>query len=132
MKTIFITGASSGLGKAVAKLFARQSWHVIATMRNPEKEQELSLLQNVKLIQLDVTNSNQIDKVVEEVTSTTMIDVVFNNAGYALTGALESFSEERIIKQINTNLLGVILVTQAFIMPFIVKIANYLNSQLRQ
>ncbi len=60
MKTIFITGASSGLGKATAKLFHNQGWNVIATMRNPEKETELSGLKNVTLLPLDVTNYDQI------------------------------------------------------------------------
>ncbi|WP_317040711.1 SDR family NAD(P)-dependent oxidoreductase [Chryseobacterium artocarpi] len=46
MKTIFITGASSGLGKATAKLFHSKGWNVIATMRTPEKETELSSLEN--------------------------------------------------------------------------------------
>jgi NAD(P)-dependent dehydrogenase (short-subunit alcohol dehydrogenase family) len=56
MKTIFITGASTGLGKATAKLFAAQGWHVIATMRHPEQEKELTQVPNVQLLPLDVTN----------------------------------------------------------------------------
>jgi NADP-dependent 3-hydroxy acid dehydrogenase YdfG len=59
-KTIFITGASSGIGKATAKLFAAKGWNVIATMRKPENETELNLLDNVKLLPLDVTNVEQI------------------------------------------------------------------------
>lgn len=51
-KTIFITGASSGLGKATAKLFQEKGWNVIATMRNPEKESELSSLENVTMFDL--------------------------------------------------------------------------------
>lgn len=54
-KTIFITGASSGLGKATAKLFQSKGWSVIATMRNPEKENELKELPNITLRKLDVT-----------------------------------------------------------------------------
>jgi NAD(P)-dependent dehydrogenase (short-subunit alcohol dehydrogenase family) len=118
MTTIFITGASSGLGKAAATLFAKKGWKVLATMRNPTKEQELSTTKNISLIALDVTNASQITNVVEDVTKTNNIDVVFNNAGYALTGALESFSEDKIIKQLNTNLLGAILVTRAFVPYF--------------
>src|SRR4051794_15520955 len=60
MKTIFITGASTGLGKATAKLFASKGWNVIATMRRPENEKELNALSNITLLPLDVTNAEQI------------------------------------------------------------------------
>ena len=118
MKTIFITGTSSGLGKATVKLFSANNWNVIATMRDPAKETELSNLPNVTLLQLDVSNPRQIKAVADEVVSNGTADVVFNNAGYALTGPLESYSEEQIIRQINTNQLGAILVTKAFVPHF--------------
>lgn len=117
-KTIFITGASSGLGKASAKLFQSKGWNVIATMRNPAAETELNTLENVTLLPLDVTNPEQIQNTVAEATGKYDIDVVFNNAGYGLVGALEAFSDEQIVRQINTNLLGVIRVTQAFVPYF--------------
>jgi NAD(P)-dependent dehydrogenase (short-subunit alcohol dehydrogenase family) len=117
-KTIFITGASTGMGKATAKLFQSNGWNVIATMRNPEKETELNQLDNVTLLRLDVTNLEQISDAVEKAVSIHPIDVVFNNAGYGLMGALEAMSDEQILKEINTNLLGVIRVTQAFIPHF--------------
>lgn len=113
-KTIFITGASSGLGKATAKLFQSKGWRVIATMRNPEKETELSNLENVTLLPLDVTNPSQISKTVEEALTTFDIDVVLNNAGYGLIGPLESLSDEQINTQIQTNLFGIIRVSKAF------------------
>jgi NAD(P)-dependent dehydrogenase (short-subunit alcohol dehydrogenase family) len=118
MKTIFITGASSGLGKATAKLFSAKGWNVIATMRTPAKETELGNLPNVTLVELDVSNSEQIHKVVSQITSKTGVDVVLNNAGYALTGPLEASTDEQIIKQIITNELGAILVTKGFIRHF--------------
>jgi NAD(P)-dependent dehydrogenase (short-subunit alcohol dehydrogenase family) len=117
-KTIFITGASAGLGKATAKLFQSKGWNVIATMRNPEKETELNDLENVTVLALDVTNLDQIKEVVAKVTSSHTIDVVFNNAGYGLMGAMEGLQDDQIVKQINTNLLGVLRVTQAFIPHF--------------
>ncbi len=118
-KTIFITGASAGLGKATAKLFQSRGWTVIATMRNPEKETELTQLENVTLLPLDITNLAQIKTTVAKAISLHNIDVVFNNAGYGLMGAMEAFSDEQILKQINTNLLlGVLRVTQAFIPYF--------------
>jgi NAD(P)-dependent dehydrogenase (short-subunit alcohol dehydrogenase family) len=118
MKTIFITGTSSGLGKAAAKLFSAKGWNVIATMRTPAKELELGRLANISVLELDVANSAQIHEVVREVTSKASVDVVLNNAGYALTGPLEMSTDEQVITQINTNELGAILVTKAFIPHF--------------
>jgi len=117
-QTIFITGASSGLGKATAKLFQSKGWQVIATMRNPEKETELTQLKNVILLKLDVTNPQQIQETVDKVTAAYAVDVVLNNAGYGLVGALEAVSDAQITRQIDTNLLGVIRVTKAFIPYF--------------
>ncbi|MGO4291742.1 SDR family oxidoreductase [Chitinophaga sp. RAB17] len=117
MKTIFITGASTGLGKATAKLFQEKGWAVIATMRNPEKETELSQLKNVTLLPLDVTNPEQISTTVQQAIQQG-VDVVFNNAGYGLVGAMEAINDEQLVKQLNTNLLGVLRVTQAFIPYF--------------
>lgn len=80
-KTIFITGASAGLGKATALLFQSKGWNVIATMRNPEKETELSQLDNITLLSLDVTNPEQIKTTVAKAIALHTVDVVFNNAG---------------------------------------------------
>ncbi|MBV8326603.1 SDR family oxidoreductase [Chryseobacterium sp.] len=118
MKTIFITGASTGLGKAAALLFQNKGWRVIATMRNPETATELLALENVSVLPLDVTNPEQIQTAVEKSLELGEIDVVFNNAGYGLLGPLEALTDEQIVRQINTNLLGVIRVTQAFIPYF--------------
>ena len=75
MKTIFITGASAGLGKATARLFQSKGWHVIATMRNPSKETALTQLPNVTVLPLDVTNVEQINNTVKMVTAQQRIDV---------------------------------------------------------
>jgi len=117
-KTIFITGASAGIGKATAKLFAARGWSVIATMRKPENEKELNLLSNVTLLPLDVTNLDQIKETTQRALATGDIDVVFNNAGYGLFGALEAITDEQIVAQLETNFLGVVRVTQAFIPYF--------------
>jgi NAD(P)-dependent dehydrogenase (short-subunit alcohol dehydrogenase family) len=114
-KTIFITGASSGLGKAAARLFQSKGWNVIATMRSPEKESELNQLENVTLLPLDVTNNTQVKQVIGEVTDHGHVDVVLNNAGYGLIGPLEALSDEQIGQQINTNLFGVINITKALV-----------------
>ena len=115
MPTIFITGASSGLGKATAQLFAARGWQVVATMRHPERETELRHLANVHLLPLDVTDPAQITETVQRAVALSHVDVVFNNAGYGLIGALEALSDEQITQLVNTNLLGVIRVTKAFL-----------------
>jgi short-subunit dehydrogenase len=117
-KTIFITGASAGLGKVTAKLFQQKGWNVIATMRNPERETELNALEHVTLLRLDVTNPEQISEIVAEVLKNQDVDVVLNNAGYGLIGPLEAFTDEQVSTQIHTNLCGVINVSRAFIPYF--------------
>lgn len=113
-KTIFITGASSGLGKTAAKLFHSKGWNVIATMRNPERETELRQFENIKLFRLDVSEKDEIENMISELLENYTIDVVLNNAGYGLIGPLEAFSDEQMQKQIDTNVMGVIRVTKAF------------------
>lgn len=117
-KTIFITGASSGIGKATAKLFVAKGWKVIATMRKPENEKELNQLENVVLLPLDVSNLTQIKDTTKKALALGKIDVVFNNAGYVLLGALEAMTDEQLVAQMDINFLGVVRVTQAFIPAF--------------
>ena len=115
-QTIFITGASSGIGKVTAKLFHQNGWNVVATMRNPEKEEELTQLANVLVTRLDVTDQTSItDSIVAGIEKFGGIDVLLNNAGYGAYGPLEVFSEESIHRQFNTNVLGLLAVTKAVI-----------------
>ncbi|MBE9462806.1 SDR family oxidoreductase [Dyadobacter subterraneus] len=118
MKTIFITGTSSGLGSAAVRLFHSKGWKVIATMRNIEKGTIFSDLEHVEVLALDITDPEQIKSTVAKALSLGDIDVVLNNAAYGAIGPLESVSEEQLVKQIETNLLGAIRVTQAFIPTF--------------
>jgi NAD(P)-dependent dehydrogenase (short-subunit alcohol dehydrogenase family) len=117
-KAIVITGSSSGLGRATAKLFAAKEWRVIASMRNPDKEKELAKTSGVTLMALDITEPQQIERVVQEVLGSGGVDVVFNNAGYGLAGALEGLTDEQILRMVNTNMLGAIRTTKAFIPYF--------------
>jgi short-subunit dehydrogenase len=117
-KTIFITGASSGLGKSSVRLFQSKGWNVIASMRNPEKEMELTQLRNVKVLRLDVTESSQLSDTIGKLLQESDVDIVLNNAGYGLIGPLEAFTEEQIHTQIQTNLFGVINVSRAFLPHF--------------
>lgn len=117
-KTIFITGASSGLGRATAKLFASKGWKVIASMRDLKKEKELANISGIELMALDVTDPHQIESVAEQVVASGGVDVVFNNAGYGLACALEGLTDDQIVRLVNTNMLGTIRTTKAFIPHF--------------
>jgi NAD(P)-dependent dehydrogenase (short-subunit alcohol dehydrogenase family) len=117
-KTIFITGASSGLGRATAKLFAAKGWRVIATMRNPEAESELNKLSSVVLMRLGITDPEEIVRVAQLALAAGDVDVVFNNAGYGLAGPLEGLTDEQILRIVDTNMLGTIRTTKAFVPHF--------------
>lgn len=117
-KTIFITGASSGLGKATAKLFASNGWTVIAAMRTPEKETELSQISNIHLLQLDISNAKQVAGIAAVAEAVSPVDVLFNNAAYGLMGPFEGSTDEQLTQQVNTNFLGTMLVTKAFLPCF--------------
>src|SRR5579859_3329900 len=114
-QTVFITGASTGLGRAAAILFARKGWNVFATMRTPEKETELAKVEGVTLLRLDVTKPDQIAGAARTALAAGPVDVLFNNAGYGLVGPFESNSDTQLTDQIDTNLLGVLRITQAFV-----------------
>lgn len=118
MNTIFITGTSSGIGKATAKLFAQKGWTVIATMRSPEKETELTKYENIHIYPLDITDQKQVKEICSEVIEKYDIDVLFNNAGYGMKCRFEDMEEETILKSMDTNILGFIRVTQQFIPYF--------------
>lgn len=117
--TILITGASSGIGKATAKLFQVKGWNVIATMRKPEGETELKALDNVLVTALDVLDPASIDNAIAEgIQKFGKIDVVVNNAGYGAFGPIEAFPRENIIRQFNTNVIGLLDVTRSVLPHF--------------
>jgi NAD(P)-dependent dehydrogenase (short-subunit alcohol dehydrogenase family) len=118
-KTIFITGASSGIGKAAAILFANHGWNVAATMRNPQHETELQQYPSIKVYALDVTQTDSVNQAVEQALADWQhIDVLLNNAGYGLAGPLETASEEKIMDQFNTNMFGVMRTIKALLPNF--------------
>ena len=118
-KTILITGASSGIGRATAKLFTEKGWNVAATMRSPEEEKELKELPNLKLYTLDVTKKEHLKNIISEVEKDfSSIDVLFNNAGYGAVGAFEKSSEEQVLHQFQVNVFGVMDLTREFIPYF--------------
>lgn len=114
MPTIFITGASSGIGKATAHYFQTKGWNVIATMRDTSSAADLATLENTFVTRLDVTDASSItDAVSAGIAKFGQIDVLLNNAGYGAYGALEAFSMDRIRRQFDTNVIGLLAVTKA-------------------
>jgi len=113
MPTILITGASSGIGRATALRFQSEGWNVIATMRDPAAS-DLSELDNVLVTRLDVTDAASIEAAVNAgIDRFGAIDVLLNNAGYGAYGPLEAFSTDRIRRQFDTNVIGLLEVTKA-------------------
>ena len=118
-QTILITGASSGIGKATAILFQSKGWNVIATMRNPENETELNTIDNVLVTRLDVLDLESIQQAVHSgIQKFGKIDALLNNAGYGAFGPVEAFSRDSIVRQFNTNVIGLLDVTRAVLPHF--------------
>ena len=117
-KTVFITGSSSGIGKATALYFAQKGWNVAATMRTPAKETELNKLPNVKLFRLDVLDPVSIQQALTDArTAFGGIDVLVNNAGYGAVGVFEAATPEQVQRQFDTNVFGVMNVIRE-ILPY--------------
>ena len=118
-KTILITGASSGIGRATAKYFQAKGWNVIATMRSPQNETDLSTLDNVLVTRLDVQDSASITAAVQEgIDRFGKIDVLLNNAGYGAYGVLEATPMEKIRRQFDVNVFGLLETTKALLPHF--------------
>lgn len=113
-QTVLITGASSGIGKASAELFADRGWGVVATMRNPDDGAEIAGRDNVLVTRLDLLDSESIEAAVATgLERFGTIDVLLNNAGYGAYGPLEATPMEVIRRQFDVNLFGLIEAIQA-------------------
>ncbi|MGB7149027.1 MAG: SDR family NAD(P)-dependent oxidoreductase, partial [Terriglobales bacterium] len=111
MKTILITGCSSGYGLESARYFLSRDWNVIATMRTP-REDALPRAQSLRILSLDVTDEKSIAAAIK---AAGPIDVLVNNAGIGVVGAFEATPLSHIRKVFETNTFGVMAMTQAVI-----------------
>lgn len=113
-QTVLITGASSGIGKAAANLFADRGWNVVATMRNPDDGADVAARDNVMLTRLDLLDSASIEAAVAAgLERFGAIDVLLNNAGYGAYGPLEATPMDVIRRQFDVNLFGLVETIQA-------------------
>jgi NAD(P)-dependent dehydrogenase (short-subunit alcohol dehydrogenase family) len=113
-----VTGSSSGIGFETSLALARNGFYTYATMRNLDKSKtilELARLEELPLevLRLNVTDDKSVKKAIEKIANEQeRIDVLVNNAGYALVGPFEELSIEEFKEQFETNVLGAIRVTQ--------------------
>src|SRR5438445_735070 len=118
-KTALITGASSGFGKAAAKLFGENGWNVVATMRRPEAERELVGLDDMLVTRLDVQDQTSIAEAIEAgIARFGRIDALINNAGFGLFGLFEATPRAKVREQFDVNVFGVMDVTRSILPHF--------------
>ena len=114
MKTVLITGCSSGYGLEIARHFHAQGWNVIATMRTPRHDL-LPRSERLRVLPLDVTREDSIAAALQAAGD---IDVLVNNAGIGLLGAFEATPMATAREVFDTNTFGVMAMTQAVIPQF--------------
>src|SRR5450830_885219 len=114
MKTVFITGCSSGFGLEIANYFLARDWHVVATMRTP-REDLLPRSDRLRVLALDVTDPESIRQALE---AAGPIDVMVNNAGIGMLGALEGISLSTVREIFETNTFGTMALIQAVLPQF--------------
>ncbi len=114
MKTVLITGCSSGYGLETARHFHAQGWNVIATMRTP-REDVLPRSERLRVLALDVTKPESIGAALE---ASGPIDVLVNNAGIGIVGAFEATPMATTREVFETNTFGVMAMTQAVLPGF--------------
>jgi NAD(P)-dependent dehydrogenase (short-subunit alcohol dehydrogenase family) len=114
MKTVLITGCSSGFGLETARYFLDRDWKVIATMRTP-REDVLPRSDRLHVLALDVTDPESVRKAVD---AAGPIDVLVNNAGIGVLSALEGISMETVREVFETNTFGTMAVIQAVLPQF--------------
>jgi NAD(P)-dependent dehydrogenase (short-subunit alcohol dehydrogenase family) len=114
MKTVLITGSSSGYGLETARHFHAQGWNVVATMRTPRQE-VLPRSNRLRVVALDITKPESIAAALE---ASGPIDVLVNNAGIGAMGAFEATPMSAARSVFETNTFGVMAMTQAVLPQF--------------
>lgn len=110
-KVVLITGASSGVGQATARLLSQKGYKVFGTSRNLSSAEPML---NVKMLALDVRDDDSVMACVKAVSGEVgHIDVLVNNAGYELAGALEELSLDEAKAQFETNFFGIVRMVKA-------------------
>jgi NADP-dependent 3-hydroxy acid dehydrogenase YdfG len=118
-KVALVTGSSTGIGLETSLLLARNGFHTFATMRNVDKGKEINTIAArekipIKIVQLDVTDDISVKNAIEKILSEAgRIDVLVNNAGYGLGGSFEDSLMDEIKAQYETNVFGLMRITQA-------------------
>jgi NAD(P)-dependent dehydrogenase (short-subunit alcohol dehydrogenase family) len=124
MRSVLITGTSTGIGRATAVVLASRGWRVFATMRNLEKRklleqalEETGVQNGVEIEQLDVASGTSIRAATVSILSRTgnKLDAVVHNAGVAAAGALEDLPESELRRVMETNFFGVLGLTRALL-----------------
>ncbi|MEO3755894.1 SDR family oxidoreductase [Streptomyces sp. B6B3] len=115
----FITGASGGLGRHLAEHALRRGDRVTATVRRPAALDDLwgTYGDRLTIETLDVTRPADVDTAVSRTLRSGPVDIVVNNAGYAVVGAVEEMTVEQIRDQIEVLLVAPMLITRAFLKP---------------
>ncbi len=115
-RTVLITGTSSGYGKAMAELFLQRGWNVVATMRRPDPSVFPSSSDRLKVLPLDITKPETIEKALSDsVAMFGSIDVLINNAGIGIASAVEATPDPTIQEVFDTNTFGVFRTCRAII-----------------
>jgi NAD(P)-dependent dehydrogenase (short-subunit alcohol dehydrogenase family) len=110
-KVVFVTGVSSGIGRATAEQFARQGCIVFGSVRNARKSQPIN---GIDLVDVDVRDASSVQRAVQGIVGKTgRIDVLVNNAGGTLLGAVEETSVAEAQDLFDTNVFGVLRTSQA-------------------
>ena len=118
-KVALVTGSSSGIGFETSLLLARNGFHTFASVRNPERAKAIIGVSDkgelpIQVVELDVNSDKSVNAAINKIKDeANRIDVVVNNAGYSLIGALEDLSMDEIKEQFETNLFGTIRVIKA-------------------